>query len=350
MRELPTDPNKIVDAMAEVTKRDGEKIALLVLDKAEAVLELRHDDYNCKYYNLVLTIPFQLYADIRTELTPIQKYLSRVAAAITNMCMDAQVDEVVLNHLFDATSDWRSGDRQVVVTDRDADRIWKPGTFRLFLSHVSIYKKEVSRLKEVLSARHVDAFVAHEDIEPSLIWQHEIELALASCHAIVALITPEFHESVWCMQEVGWGLGRGVLVQAIKIAGDPRGFTASVQALSGSFNNLVILREQLIDVLAKSPQTRGHMHEPLVKSLERAQKSNGVEIILTSLNLTEGVSLDLAKRIYESATTNSCVSSNTELAKKVRDTAMKFGYIAQVRTTPIVRLPIDDDDSDPFAA
>src|SRR5439155_10900732 len=88
--------------------------------------------------------------------------------------------------------------------------------FRLFLSHVSEHKLLAGKLKDELLLRGISAFVAHEDIAPSLVWQNEIELALRSMHALAALLTPDFHASNWTDQEVGFALGKGILVQCIK--------------------------------------------------------------------------------------------------------------------------------------
>ncbi len=57
---------------------------------------------------------------------------------------------------------------------------------------------------------HISGFVAYETIDPGELWQREIEAALRSMHAMAALITPDFHDSKWTDQEVGWALGSGV--------------------------------------------------------------------------------------------------------------------------------------------
>jgi hypothetical protein len=77
-----------------------------------------------------------------------------------------------------------------------------------------------------------DAFVAHEDIEPSRQWREAIEEALATCHALVAYVTPDFRESNWCSQEVGWALGRGVAVLPVRAGADPYGFFGAIQAVN----------------------------------------------------------------------------------------------------------------------
>jgi len=65
-------------------------------------------------------------------------------------------------------------------------------------------KKETAQLKKSLELIGVSAFVAHTDIKPTTHWQEEIENALASMDAFVALLTEKFHESPWTDQEVGY--------------------------------------------------------------------------------------------------------------------------------------------------
>ena len=68
-------------------------------------------------------------------------------------------------------------------------------------------------------------------IEPSREWQEVIELALRSCDIMLAYVTPDFRESRWCDQEVGWALGRELVVLPVKVEADPYGFFGTYQAL-----------------------------------------------------------------------------------------------------------------------
>src|SRR5688572_19193335 len=44
--------------------------------------------------------------------------------------------------------------------------IWQPGYFRLFISHSSKQADDVGALKRALRPYAIDAFVAHDDIDP----------------------------------------------------------------------------------------------------------------------------------------------------------------------------------------
>lgn len=118
------------------------------------------------------------------------------------------------------------------VTDESQQRIWGETGYRIFLSHKTGVKKETAGLKEKLRTFGASCFVAHEDIHPTKAWQDEIENALTTMDAFVALLTEDFHDSLWTDQEVGFALGRGVPILAVKLGKDPYGFIGKFQALS----------------------------------------------------------------------------------------------------------------------
>jgi len=112
-------------------------------------------------------------------------------------------------------------------------RNWeRSGSFRLFISHVSIDKLKATRLKDCLAPYSISGFVAHEDIAPTLEWQGEIERGLRTMDALLAIHTPGFSKSNWCQQEVGFALGRGVKIISLKMGEDPTGFIGKHQALA----------------------------------------------------------------------------------------------------------------------
>jgi hypothetical protein len=151
--------------------------------------------------------------------------------------------------------DWRSESgvllpQQRTATPETAERIWGREGYRVFLSHKAEVKAEAAGLKERLAVFGVSAFVAHKDIHPTKEWQDEIENALASMDAFVALLTKEFHESYWTDQEVGYALGRGVPLIAAKLERDPYGFIGRFQALACKWNNSAL---RIVKLLIKQP-------------------------------------------------------------------------------------------------
>jgi hypothetical protein len=106
--------------------------------------------------------------------------------------------------------------------------------FKLFISHLSNHKKKASDLQKVLKRYGISSFVAHEDIEPSKEWQNEIENALHTMDALTAILMDGFKESNWCDQEIGFALGKGVLIIPIKKDINPYGFIGKYQAIQAT--------------------------------------------------------------------------------------------------------------------
>ncbi|MGH2962948.1 MAG: TIR domain-containing protein [Solirubrobacterales bacterium] len=107
---------------------------------------------------------------------------------------------------------------------------WSGDGFKLFISHVHGYAAHAGALRTELGRRSVDGFVAHDSIEPTEDWQDVIRYALASCEGCVALLTAGFRESPWTDQEVGWCMGRGVLVVPVEFGLNPYGLLGRYQA------------------------------------------------------------------------------------------------------------------------
>jgi TIR domain len=109
------------------------------------------------------------------------------------------------------------GDEAAPTPQHESDHPWGTQPVRIFLSHKYEDRVFVGRVKKILGDRYgIDAFVAHDDIDPSKRWREVIKAALASCDGLIAVLHPEFHASQWCDQEVGWALGRNIPLAAVR--------------------------------------------------------------------------------------------------------------------------------------
>ena len=173
------------------------------------------------------------------------------------------------------TSEWRrdSGfllDGGQSVSSRAAKKIWGEG-YRIFISHRTEVKNEVATLKEELAQFRAQCFVAHVDIAPTKEWQDEIENALLSMDAFVAVLTKGFHESLWTDQEVGFALARRVPIIALKVEQDPYGFIGKFQALNASWE---AAPERIAELLINQPGMLDRYIEalPACRNFEQANK------------------------------------------------------------------------------
>jgi hypothetical protein len=147
---------------------------------------------------------------------------------------------------------------------------WRKGMMRLFISHLATNRVFAAELQEALLTYGISSFVAHNDIEPTEEWQIQIETALASCEALVALLHENFHASKWTDQEIGFAMGRGVPTFAVRFAETPYGFIGRFQAFNGNGKPAADLARELFDSYRKHKQTQGRMSEVLVALFEES--------------------------------------------------------------------------------
>lgn len=146
-------------------------------------------------------------------------------------------------------------------------KFWSSGEARLFLSHLAKNKVETTQLKEQLEPFGISAFVAHEDIEPTKEWQTEIESALATMDALVALLAPGFKESSWCDQEVGVAIGRKLPIISVRQGLDPYGFIGKYQAVQGDGKTAALLAKEIFNLFIINPIIGPKITDALVKQL-----------------------------------------------------------------------------------
>ena len=142
-----------------------------------------------------------------------------------------------------------------------------PTDFRLFLSHVASHKSFAADLKLALTLYGIDAFVAHEGIEPGVAWLRKIE---AACDALVGILHRGVRTSDWCDQEVGIVIGRGRPVVPLKIELDPYGFFGAVQAVNASNREPRVIAREIVDLLIHDKRTSAQIVAALVRQLADA--------------------------------------------------------------------------------
>jgi len=267
---FPKTVEDVVATLADIYRHQGQSGIVELLESASARIEQTdYDNWNGGTYNyaLMLDVPVPVFASVEPKLQETEKLISSKLALVCRNLGNDHLDSVTITPL---TSKSTSVGPRAKPADGEVRHIWKDGFFRLFLSHVCAHKVAVTELKRELQIHGISAFVAHEDITPSLEWQNEIELALRSMHALAALLTPDFHASNWTDQEVGFALGKGVLAVPIRLGSDPYGFIGKVQGLSGSLDQPGRVANLLLSTLLNHPTTRRHMRKGLVSALQAA--------------------------------------------------------------------------------
>lgn len=141
----------------------------------------------------------------------------------------SDLSDELLTELYSVVMDIDISEVEDVVEAGAEDGNWKPGYARVFLSHSAKHKHFAGQVANELAVVGIHGFVAHDTMAYSQPWQAQIEQALRTMQAFVALVHPEFNGSAWCHQEVGWALGRRVPRFVIRLGADPAGFISRDQ-------------------------------------------------------------------------------------------------------------------------
>jgi hypothetical protein len=244
--ELPRNVDRYLFALSKIYEQDGNRaLEELVVNARPRVHEgWSYDNWNGGTHGhaLYLDVPEALFFKIVKNKTEIQKQVREDLNRVHNI-QNEFIEEVFLEIEPNEEREWRKESGLLLVGKRlvppdAAARIWgDPESFRVFLSHKAQIQKQTAELKNDLARFGISAFVAHKDINPTKTWQDEIEYALATMDAFVALMTPDFHDSDWTDQEVGFAVARNVPLVAVRFGLDPYGFIGKFQALPGHWNS-----------------------------------------------------------------------------------------------------------------
>ncbi|SRR6266566_2934756 len=201
---------------------------------------------------------------------------------------------------------------------------WKKRMFRLFLSHLAKHKAFASQLQEELLPFGISCFVAHSDIEPTLEWQTQIETALATCDALVALLHDKFHESKWTDQEIGFAMGRGVPAFAVRLGETPYGFIGRFQAFNGNGKAPITLAGEIFESFRKNKQTQQRMAEVIVRMFENSSSFAEAKRVMGYLEELEVWEPSFSGRIEDAVQLNNQVEGSFGVPNRVEKLAQKW--------------------------
>lgn len=149
----------------------------------------------------------------------------------------------------------------------DQPDFWTEGQLRVFLSHLAKHKVFAFQLQAALTKYGICSFVAHKDIKPDAEWQKEIEKALQTCHALVALLNDGFKQSDWTDQEVGYALGRDIPVFSVSLDMAPYGLFGKRQAFPGKGKDAPTIARELYEAYREHSKTSHMVTDTVVDTM-----------------------------------------------------------------------------------
>lgn len=273
---------------------DDEGVRVVLAEGSAELVTAEYDNWNggTTYYSLVIRVPVPVYARFEDDL-------ERIEAAILKKIerqMRSETHDFIREVLVQSTTK----DTAVVIPPSEC-RFWKPGFFRLFISHVSINKVAAHNLKTSLNEYGICAFVAHDDIEVTKEWRDELWKALFSMDAMAAILDPSFGKSEWTDQEVGIALGRGKLVLPILYGRAPYGLLGKYQGLPGKGKFVNEVCDAVFHAILKHSSTSERLISCLAEQISQTDSIDATSAKLKLLDQAEEVPSEDLSKIREAA-------------------------------------------------
>jgi hypothetical protein len=319
-RHFTDDVRPLVLTVAKLAELDGSELENSVLREADPKLgEGEYDNWNggTYYHTLTLEVPVSLFARLGERTSELESQIKKRIETVLRSPDTHFVSAVVIQPALISGAEERVSDVVTARSKRPVPQFWAPGRFRLFISHVTSFKQRAAALRQDLLKYHISGFVAHETIDPGELWQREIEAALRTMDAFTALLTPDFHESKWTDQEIGFALGLDSYVLPIRRGADPYGFIGEVQGIQGLGKTVSQVAEEVFAGFLRHGGTRPKMLEALVAGFERSDTATEARATLTLLEVAGALPDYLVTRVEVAAANNELMSRASDINKRI---------------------------------
>jgi len=153
----------------------------------------------------------------------------------------------------------------------------------------------------------------------------EIEKALSSMDAMVALIMPEFHQSKWTDQEIGIAIGKHKLIIPITKGVDPYGFLSKYQGFKANGKMVHEVASAIFTIICNNDKTRNQIHSVITDLFLISISKEEANKRLSIIEKTESYSKESAEKIAARIIDNRILIDNHEIITRVNMILMKFG-------------------------
>lgn len=319
---------RITATAAQVAKLQGASLEATVLEQAKASLvETGYDNWNggTDLFTLMLEVPIPTYAAIDHQREELERSIEQRVSQVVRTEIGNRISDVVISPILADESRPVEPAPTTDIPAEDIPSFWQSGFSRLFITHVAVNKAEAHQLKEVLARYQIAAFVAHDDIEPTKEWQTEIERALRTMDALLAIISPGFLASRWCDQEVGIAIGRSKLIIPLRAGADPHGFLGKYQGLQATGVEMLTVAEKVGEILTQNPLSSQRMAEALVERLASSWSYDTAKRNMTLLERVPRLNTSQVARLVRAIDENSQVGEAFGVPARIRSLVARVG-------------------------
>jgi len=328
---IPEEKAKdIVNVAAQIARAQNAEPEATLLENCSASLVFGGEDFDVSLYTLTLEVPIRTYANIEQYRDGLEQSVRERIRPIVRRYPDSRISEVIITPELSPASRPPAVPPKEGEEAEDTRSFWKTGFFRLFISHTSPNKISAHNLKAALPKYRIAAFVAHDDIDPTKEWQLEIERALRTADSLAAIITPDFIESRWCDQEVGFAFGRGKLVVPLCKESVPHGFLRKYQGFQARGLSAPDVAEQLFQILLEHPLTAERMADALVENMASAWSFQAARDAMPLLERVPKVTQTQTAKLLQSITDNDQVGRAINIPERIRAFVSRVGQRERV--------------------
>ena len=197
-----------------------------------------------------------------------------------------------------------------------------------FLSYSTLDRHAAAVLKQHLERAQIGVFMAHEDIQVSEEWRLRLLKELRSNDMFICLLSQNYINSPWCMQESGVAaFRRGLVVVPLRLDETlPPGFLSAVQAIHFDPNDVQL--SELGSAIVKV-----HFQTGVEFLLDELQASSGfrageanLQAILPHLQSMSDA--DKSRLLGIAANTYRVISANLCISDLLPPLVKKYGHLA----------------------
>ena len=186
------------------------------------------------------------------------------------------------------------------------------------MSHVLQKRASAHRLNAALAPYQIAAFVAHDDIEPAKEWRVEIETALRTTDALVAIISPGSILSKWCDQEARIAMGCKKLVVPLRVGTDPHGFLGKLQGMQTKGSDASAIAKQLFNAVLKNDITGSRVADSLIDGLTASTSWTSAKATMTRLTKVKAFSTSQSGRLFRALGSHAEVSGAIGVSQQIK--------------------------------
>lgn len=325
--QYPKSADEILKILKDAVSEQNSETLKCIFKNISSSVKFRTSDWDypniwTDFYTLTLKIPSNLYFKIKDEIPKLEKIVLGMTDSFDKEFYAINLDTVKIVSISNPSN----------ISEDEADEsvkkpIWKKDYFRVFISHSSKNTHQISEYEDImhnfinnLSYYGMDAFYSNRDIGVPENWQNVIEERLNTMDTLIAFISKNNIKSHWCDQEIGWALGRGILIIPIKLdETNPYGFINKMQAYNDGFSNKSSrLVKDIVDKLTKNKKTRDNIFKTILNKFCHSGSFNMSKDLVHYICQYDDYNLQEKQKILEACKKNHQISGSWGVVDRIK--------------------------------